>query len=149
MTGPRLPASAMKTYEINAPLSTHFRPATCEEMDCPAYVHGWSTTVDESTELGQGQAYYIRNESRRRYSEIRGLSPTDRRTTFRFEPGQRCFKSDEHRTRIERPEIYVVRDGDARGNPRRTATRRHASAADWQEDFAEHQQTLSDRAKEG
>ncbi len=107
---------------------------------------GWTTLIDERTELGMGQAYYIRKQSGRRFREMR---QADGRTEFLFEPGQRCFKSHEHRIRIERPEIYVVRDGDARGNPRGTAARRHASAADWQEDFAEHQQTLADRFKEG
>lgn len=143
---PKLPASAMKTYSILAPTPTHFRPATCAELDCPQHVHGWLTTVDERTDLGQGQAYYIRKQSGRRFTEVRtplGL------TEFTFEAGQRCFRAGEHQTRLERPEIFVVRDGDHRGNPRGTATRRHASAADWQDDFASHQQTLADKFQEG
>lgn len=142
----RLPPEALKTYAINAPLSTHFRPATCAEAGCPAYLHGWRTIVDTRSDLGQGQAYYIRKELGHRFTEIR--MPTGL-TEFTFEPGQRCFKSDSHRIRLERPEIYVVRDGDARGNPRRTAARIHGSAADWQEDFATHQETLANRMKEG
>ena len=126
------------------------RAATCAEVDCGAYLHGWQTTVDESTDLGQGQAHYIRKNSGRRFVESRVLSDEGvPLTAFRFEAGQRCFRADEHRARLERPEIYLVRDGDWRGNPRGTEPRRHASAADWVDDFANHQETLANRLKEG
>lgn len=143
---PALPATAVKTYAISAPLATHFRPATCAEMDCPQYLNGWRTLVDERIELGMAQAYYIRKELGHRFRETRTETGL---TAFTFEPGQRCFKSHLHRTRIERPEIFLVREGDWRGNPRGTETRRHASPADWQDDFAQHQQTLANRLKEG
>ncbi len=142
---PKLPASAMKTYRILAPQATHFRPATCAEMDCPAYVNGWSTTIDETSELGQKQAHYIRKQSGRRFTAARnplGL------TVFTFEAGQKCFRAGEHQTRLERPEIFVVRDGDHRGNPRGTETRRH-TADTWVDDFAHHQQSLADKYEEG
>lgn len=143
---PKLPADAMKTYGILAPVSTHFRPATCAEIDCPNYLNGWTTTVDERTELGQKQAHYITKQSGRRFTVHHFASGL---TEFTFEAGQKCFKAGDHQTRLERSEIFVVRDGDHRGNPRGTQTRKHASAADWQEDFAEHQQTLADRLNEG
>lgn len=149
MTGPnRMPpqlgAEHMKTYESRAPQSTHFRPGTCAEVDCPAHLNGWRTTLDERTEQGMSLAYYIRKESKRKYTEDRTETGL---TVFTFPPGQKCFR--EHQTRLDRPEIYLVRGGDWRGNPRGTETRRHTSAADWQEDFADHQQTLADRLEEG
>jgi hypothetical protein len=50
--------------------------------------------VDERTELGKGQATYIRTQSRRTFRE----SPTaEGLTVFRFDSGQRCFQ--EHQTR--------------------------------------------------
>lgn len=143
---PKLPAGAMKTYGILAPASTHFRVATCAEIDCPPHLYGWTTTVDERTELGQSQAHYIRKQSGRRFTETRNALGL---TEFTFEAGQKCFKAGDHQARLERPEIFVVRDGDHRGNPRGTATRKHASAADWQDDFAHHQQTLADKFQEG
>ena len=94
--------------------------------------------------------HYIRKNSGRRFVESRVLSDEGvPLTAFRFEAGQRCFRADEHRARLERPEIYLVRDGDWRGNPRGTEPRRHASAADWVDDFANHQETLANRLKEG
>ena len=43
---PALPAHAMKTYQIYSPISTHYRPATCAEVQCAAYEHGWRTRVE-------------------------------------------------------------------------------------------------------
>lgn len=62
---PRLPPQAMKTYSIATPLRTHFEFASCAQVQCGAYVHGWRTTVDETTARGQAQAHHIRRVSRR------------------------------------------------------------------------------------
>lgn len=140
---PALPASAMKTYGIVAPKSTHYRPATCVEVDCPNHLNGWQTVVDESTDLGQAQGHYIRNEAGRRYTEAREAALT----TFTFEAGQQCFR--EHEARLDRPEIYVVRDGDWRGNPRGTGPRIHKDPQGWIDDFGEHQERLADRLGRG
>lgn len=142
---PAMPVTAYKTYRILSPQQTHFRPATCAEVDCPAYLNGWTTTIDESAVQGQGQAHYIRRESGRRFMEER--LPTGL-TRFTFEAGQRCFGSDKHQVRLDRPELYLVRDGDWRGNPT-GRKREHANAADWIEDFGEHQQRLADEMKKG
>jgi hypothetical protein len=142
---PALPAAKMQTYAISAPLATHWRPATCEEADCGAYLHGWQSFIDESTELGQRQAHYIRRESRRRFTEERNEAGI---TEFTFEAGQRCFKSDQHRVRNYRDERYLVRGGDFRGNP--TGMRRvHKNAAEWQEDFQGHQDRLATALERG
>ncbi|HZN70563.1 MAG TPA: hypothetical protein VFC00_02600 [Micromonosporaceae bacterium] len=140
---PKLPVQAMKTYQIHAPASTHFRAATCAEVECGAYTSGWRTTVDESTELGQGQAYYIRKQSGRLFTEHRNEANL---TVFTFEAGQRCFQADAHRTRVERPEIYVVRNGDWRGYGE---ARRYSRAEDWVDDFANNQDQLARRLESG
>lgn len=137
---PNLPAAAYKTYQIIAPKSTHYRPATCEEVECDMYQNGWKSIIDESTDLGKKQAHYIRYESRRSFKTERlpnGL------TSFYFEPGQQCFY--EHQVKLDRPEIYVVTGGDFRGNPLGTAPVRHKNAADWQDDFANHQDKLANQ----
>jgi hypothetical protein len=138
------PVQAYKTYGIYTPLATHFRAATCAEVECSRYLNGWETRVDETTDLGQAQAHYIRRDSGRGFSESRDAGLT----VFRFEPGQRCFASDTHRTRIERPEIFIARGGDHRGNPTGQVTK-HTSPAHWVEDFAEHQQRIADEIERG
>ena len=147
---PQLPAGAYQTYAVTAPLATHFRAATCAEAGCRAHAGGWRTAVDERTDLGQGQAHYIRAEAGRRFvehpQEDAGGQPTGL-TCFEFEAGQRCF--GEHRVRADRPEIYTVRGGDWRGDPAGGGTRRHASYADWLDDFGSHQQHIADQVERG
>jgi hypothetical protein len=135
---PNLPASDYQTYSIFSP-SDRLVQAACHEVGCPAFIHGWETPIDERTELGVQQAAYIRTQSGRTFKESRTAEGL---TVFRFDSGQRCFQ--EHQTR---PEVYTTRPGDWRGTF--GATRQHASAADWVEDFGEHQQTLADAIERG
>lgn len=136
---PAMGVGAYQTYSLSAPHDTYV-PAACEQVGCGAWLRGWQSTIDESTELGAQQAAYIRQQSGRTFREQRtgaGL------TVFTFDSHQRCFEN--HQTR---PELYVVRDGDWRGNP--TGRRRvHANAADWTEDFGEHQQRIADQMERG
>lgn len=141
---PALPVQAVQTYAIVAPEATHFRPATCAEVDCPNHLGGWATIIDEADDLGQQQAYYIRNQSGRRYTEDRNQAPG--LTVFLFEAGQDCFAR--HQLRLDRPEIFLVRDGDHRGNPTGNG-RKHANADDWVDDFANNQQQLADEINKG
>src|SRR2546426_5952298 len=97
------------TYQILAPVATHWRPATCAEVDCGPYLHGWVSRVDERTDLGQAQAHYIRRESGRAHREERDDAGL---TVFTFGPGQRCFAADNHHLRLDRVEIYRRRGGD-------------------------------------
>ncbi|MFD8805561.1 hypothetical protein [Streptomyces sp. NPDC059597] len=136
---PALPAGAYQTYSITAPPDTQLRSA-CETANCQAWRYGWESPIDETSELGQQQAAYIRTQAGRTFREMRTEAGL---TVFRFEPGQRCFA--EHGTR---PEIYAVRDGDWRGNPTGRA-RQHTRAADWVEDFGEHQLRLVDQQQKG
>lgn len=144
---PVFPVGAYQTFSISAPSATHWRRATCDEVECWAYRNGFTLAIDERTQQGQGQAYYIRKQSGRRFRETRderGL------TIFNFEAGQSCFNADSHRTRIDRPEILVVRPGDWRGNPDGpSAVRRHTRPEHWVEEFAEHQDMLSRLVQRG
>lgn len=131
-----LPAQAYQTYHILAPAQTHFRPSSCAEAGCLARHNGWRTTVDERTPLGQRQAHYIRGDRSRRHVETRMESGL---TEFVFEAGQECFTA--HQVPLERPELYVVRDGDHRGNP--TGWSQQHSADGWVNAFAEHQDRIA------
>ncbi len=152
--GPRLnratPALApehMQTYRIVAPISTHWRQASCAEIDCTAYLSGWRTEIDEHTQLGAQQAAYIRSTSGRRFTEAR--HEITRLTVFTFAPGQTCFAAGSHRAPLEREPLYVVQGGDWRGNPRQIRPRVHRRAEDWVDEFANHQITLADRLAQG
>jgi hypothetical protein len=151
---PMGPPQAYKTYTVRSPLATHYRPATCAEVDCPNHQHGWQTIVDERTTLGMQQAAWIRQEcrteqaalafgagGRRRYVETRD----DALTVFTFGPGQTCFA--QHQVPLGRPEFYLVRAGDWRGNG--GLIRRHQRAADWVEDCAEHQDRIAHLRNQG
>ncbi len=167
----RLPAHKRVTYGIRSPFDTHTRPADCDEVDCAGWRNGWVTVVDESTALGAQQAAFIRRTcvrdsvtlrpdvlgGRRRYTETTDTHPmqdgtgspagtVQGLTEFRFPPGQPCFR--EHRVPVGRPELYIVRDGDHRGNPTGTI-RTHTRPEHWVEDFAEHQQALHDAHERG
>lgn len=142
---PILSAGSFRTFQVMAPRKTHFRSATCQEVNCPRITLGWASIIDESTGLGQRQADYIRRASGRKFTEERtpeGL------TRFVFAPNQECF--DQHYTRDwNRPELYFVRDGDWRGNPRGTRARQHSRPEHWVEEFAENQSALADRIEKG
>ncbi len=132
MTVPNL--NPYRTYQIVAPVSTHFRPATCEEVDCDAHKHGWKTLVPSNSD----QALYIRSgASGRRFTEhaLEGAV-----TEFIFEAGQQCFGASKHVIPLERDPIFNVRENGL--------TRRHTRPELWTEDFAGHLDTVR-RIKEG
>lgn len=135
---PAMPFHAYKTFTIFAPFSTHWRKATCEEVECQAWLRGWQTSVDETTELGKAQAAYIRAKAGRRYSEAR----EGELTVFMFMPEQTCFRSDEHKVRLDREPRFLVWGGDHRGKTGRD-NRQHSSFDAWANDFGEHQASLA------
>ena len=137
---PAGPAAAYKTYTMLRPDETHTRPVNCATVDCVRQANGWITTVDETTTLGEKQAYYIRSQSGRHYIE----GDRDVLTLFTFPAGQECFET--HTVPLDKPSTWIVRGGDWRGNPRRTG-RVHTRPEDWVEDFAEHQSRLAKEAK--
>ncbi len=124
---PQGPVQAYQTFAVRSRPDQMVK-AVCEQVGCPAWRQGWESVIDERTDLGRAQGAYIRGQSGRTFREqLRG----DGLTVFRFESGQRCFA--EHQTR---PELYLVRDGDHRGNP--TGRRRvHVRPADWVEHMQE------------
>lgn len=130
----------IKTFQIAAPAATHFRPATCAEIECPAWANGWVTYLDESSAAGRQQAQYIRAKSERAFTERR---EPDGRTAMVFKPGQRCFRSGDHRVQLEREPLFIARDGDAWrrvGEPHVFGGR--LAADNWVDEFAHHQDKL-------
>lgn len=128
-----------QTFQITTPRDGAIITA-CKDAGCHAYAHGWESVVDERTTFGRAQAHYIRYQSGRDFTERK---TGDGLTVFAFKAFQRCFA--EHRTR---PELYVVRHGDWRGNPS-GRVRQHQRPDDWVEHFALNQQKLADQAQQG
>jgi hypothetical protein len=131
-----------KTYAIASPIETHTRAATCQEVECLAYQNGWITEIDVSTTLGQNQAAYIQHRSGRSYS----VEQNGSQVKLTFPAGQECFHP--HRVALDRPAIFVVRDGDWRGNPRGTSPVIR-TPDDWVDDFANHQISVANQIERG
>lgn len=134
-----MPIGAYQTYSVSAPDATHWRLAGCSEVLCDAYVNGWRTVVPTNGP----EAYYIRHDRTRRAQEVTAAG--DAMATFLFEAGQNCF--EQHRTPNGRPELYVVRRGDSRGNP--TGERSVVQAPEWVDRFQEHQDKLETMKERG
>lgn len=140
---PQMPAAAYKTYAVSRPAATHWRTASCQEVECANYARGWRTTIDLSTKRGQDQARYIRDHSGRKYEAVIRSGSL---VTLEFPAGQKCFT--EHRVALEREPLYLVKGGDYRGNPLQIATQRR-SARSWVDDFGEHQERIAAEIQKG
>jgi hypothetical protein len=156
---PQLPAHSFTTFAVAAPFSTHWVYITCDEADCAGWRYGFHLDIDERTDQGMMQAAYLRDDGipeatpaaaaahvrhTRRYTESRtelGL------TRFAYPAGTRCFQ--EHKRRGDRPELFLVKGGDWRGNPRGIPTRQHVAGAHWVEEFADHQDRLAAAQQKG
>lgn len=130
-----------KTYQIVSPLSTHWEKATCQQVSCPDYFKGWRVKIEG---LPPEMVHTARNCGRK-FSELE-VSADEHWLVF--EPGQPCFRANDHRRLLDKQEIFIVRDGDFRGNPT-GSVRRHSQPSDWQEDFAEHQDRLAQQIQRG
>jgi hypothetical protein len=139
---PAMPPQAYKTFAMVSPIETHMRQATCAEVGCDHYHQGWRVHVEALTPDLLDAA----KTSGRRYREEH---VADGYTYLVFEAGQPCFKAATHRAPIGRPPLFLVRDGDHRGNPYGTPTRRYDRPDQWVDDFATHQNKLADEIRKG
>ncbi len=143
---PAGPASAYQTFEIKTPRGPETeRPATCEEVDCAAWRNGWVTRVP-ATNAGMIEAV---QKSGRTFTETTGIGSAERE--FMFAAGTPCFRAATHRlpARPDLPQIFLVRDGDWRGNPRGTAPRIHQRPEDWVEHAQEVTESVKQRIERG
>lgn len=131
-----------RTFQIVSPIATHWRPATCKEVGCRKWEGGFRSSIDVSTDIGQRQAAYIETQSGRHFLRTQ----TGSIMVYDFHPGQPCFT--EHRVPLERPPLYVIRDGDHRGNPRGT-TPQTRTPDEWVDQFGAHQQRIADAHEKG
>ncbi len=139
------PVQAYKTYQVAAPVRTHWRVATCAEVECEHYTHGWATTVLP----GSSDEALVRGSGRHWRGEVQGGPKPDEHGMLRFvfPPGQPCFGAHRHRVPLGRDPFFVVRGGDWRANT--GLIRRHTRGADWVDDFATHQDKLIAQQQRG
>ena len=129
---PTLNPTAFTTFQLIQPSRTHFRPASCAEIECPHYVHGWISTVP----AGSKEEWACRN-SRRGFTETKVEGNLIR---FHFYAGQPCFKYKTHEKFLEREALHIVRQGDWRW---RGQGKTHTKPEFWREEFSEHQDKLN------
>lgn len=141
---PALGPELMKTFQVKAPVDTHWRRGTCEEVQCTQHERGWKMQLDLSTQLGQQQAAYLKHKSGR-YFTWEKLA--DNMVELTFPSGQTCFR--EHKVRLDREEVFVVKGGDFRGNPRGTASKVFTKPEHWVEEFALHQESIRATQQKG
>lgn len=126
-------------HRILNPTNTHFRQATCAEVGCDHYLHGWRVRI----ETLPPELLHAARTSGRRFEE---LSIADGETYLVFTAGQPCFKSATHRTNIGRAPLYVVDTPQDNGRIHR---RRHTSSDSWTDDFHSHTDAIFDAINKG
>ena len=98
-------------YSIKAPVATHWRGATCEEVSCKKNIMGWETHCNIGTDLGKNQVAYIRaGKSGRRYTERTDVEGV---VIFSFESGQQCFTTHTKKI-LEMGHLLVKESGGQR-----------------------------------
>ncbi len=112
-----------RNYHILRPVPTHFRVATCKDVNCDAYTNGWRTRLPATAH----EMLTLARRSGRKFVE---LDTGDGYIEFLFEAGQPCFRASMHRAPLERPAIHVVRDG--------VSSPRKVSMQNWHDDLGEH-----------
>lgn len=139
---PQMPAGAYQTYEATAPLTTHWRPATCAEVECRAYMQGWHSDVPP------GSADEKRITDSYRPGEYRLERTPEGFHRYYFPAGSTCFRAVHHKLPLERPALFTVRSGDWRGNPDGNV-RQFTKPEDWVDHFAHHQDGISKLVNRG
>lgn len=127
---PLLGPGAYKTYALRSPINTHFRTATCAEIDCKAYREGWTIPLAGLN----AHDVHVARHSGRRFREVDGRFLV-------FEPGQPCFRAHTHKISVERPAFYFVGRGKYPLFNVRQA-HRFSNGDEWVDDFATHQDKL-------
>lgn len=101
-----LPVQNLQTFTVDTPPATHWRPASCAEVDCGQYLNGWVTRLHQ----GDAHRIHLVRTSGRRPARVYHEAAE---IVFVFEAGTPCFQAHTHRVRLDRPELYIVQRGRA------------------------------------
>lgn len=129
------PVHTMRTFQMDQPIETHYRRATCAEVSCAAHAAGWRMGFDLTDPERRAAARWIRDKSGRAYTYE--LVEGGNKIVFTFAAGQACFAK--HRVPLEREPFYIVRGGDFRGNPERVRVKHSADTFidQWENDLGQ------------
>lgn len=130
-----------QTYQVAAPLGTHWTAATCEQVDCEHWREGWAVRVEH---LDARDLHLVKTAGRKFVEQQIGPGET----WLVFEAGQPCFRAGTHVRRIEKPELFILRGGDHRGDPTGRGPIQ-LSPESWTDDFGEHQDNISQLIERG
>lgn len=138
---PKLSNDRMQTHTILAPLQTHWRKATCEEVACKPFLEGYGVPLKglDADDLALLESFIKVHKMKASKVEI-----TDGEWHYWFAPGQRCLRASSHVRRLDREEIFLVRNGDWRGTDPTQDPITFSSADSW----ADHLGTHLDKFKE-
>jgi hypothetical protein len=128
----------MKTFELAQPFGTHYRVATCAEVECRGYREDMTVTFDLTVPQQVTDANWLRNHSGLRFTYF--MLDGERKVKFVIPAGQTCLESRvrPHRVPLERDPLMIVRGGDWRGNPtgmRTVHSRPNLFLENWEEDL--------------
>lgn len=138
---PKMATTNYKTFRVMSPISTHFRPATCEEFKCKAFNEGWTY---RKADLERENLLYAVTHAGKRYREMAAEDGVH----LVFEPGQSCFQAPTHRVPLDRPEFYFAGRGDWRSFSHRKA-QVFTRPDDWVDSFATHLDWLNNEIQKG
>jgi len=140
---PKMPAHAYTSYTLAAPLASHWRTATCEEVQCERYLNGWQIRKEG---LDAQLLHLATHSPQRPYREVQ-VAPGE--TWLIYQPGLPCFEASNHRIRVEREAFYYRWPGDHRGLLPGERVYQHQRPDFWVEDFQEHQDKIITAINQG
>lgn len=115
-------------------VSNDMRQATCAEVGCVDYQHGWRIRIDA---LKPSDLAAMR-QSGRRHTVV---DVAEGETYWQFEAGQPCFRAATHQAPAGRPELFLVGD--------RGAVRKYDRGDQFAEDCAQHTNEIVAKIQEG
>jgi hypothetical protein len=137
---PAAPPHLFRTFSVRQPLATHWRRATCEEVECEAFHRGWVTTVPPESQEYVDLARACRGEVD---GFRRGAAPGSPEVTaegflrFTFPAGQLCLRASAHKIHNDEMPIFQHRGGDWRASSGRVVT--HSTPESWRDELGENQ----------
>lgn len=127
-----------QTFKMSSPMGTHYRRATCHEVNCHAYMNGWALQIEELSE----EDLYTATHAGKRFRRVHFGPGVN---FLMFEAGQLCFLADTHRIKLDRPQNFFTCKGD------RTVFRHQDARAmrdvDWMDDLLTKTDAIITRRK--
>lgn len=162
LIAPQMESHRYDTYGVVMPKATHTKVIKCEAVTtqcsyvrqdesgaiqarcpffhCTAWAHGWITTVDVSTALGQQQARYIIDHCGRHWTSRQN----GHMVSFHFPENQQCFA--EHRVPLEREPLFTFKNVHQYAPGERAMV---INGFEWLERFGENQLKLKEIQDKG